>query len=231
MLSTYLVKGNMYKNLMFYTNMQGGIDMYDNNYEEYIRSILGYPSRTSFNQNIMYSAGYPQPIQVNTRNDLEEFYPEIYKIIYPMIKKACNENMRANTRKEIEQMTDEIYSAIEDNNQINVNINLGNNISSTSKNTNQTENRNETKKEETNKKTAEKENNKNQDRRRPVNNNLRDLIKILLIRELLGIPNNNFPRPPHNKPPRPPHNSPRPPMRPPIMPRDYQQPLYDIYEY
>ena len=61
-----------------------------------------------------------------------------------------------------------------------------------------------------------------ENKRSPRNNNLRDLIKILLIRELLGRPHNHFP-------PSPPHH-PRPPMRPPIMPRNYQ-PFYDIYEY
>ena len=203
--------------------------MYDNNYEDYIRSILGYPSTTNFESNTIYRAGYSEQSQTNVRNSLEQFYPEIYKIIYPMIKKACNENMTANTREEIEQMTDEIYSALEDNNQINVNINLGNNISTTS--TNQVENRNEKQKEEIQKRTVtENKNTQQQERRAPMNNNLRDLIKILLIRELLGRPHHNFPRPPHNNPPRPPYNPQRPPMRPPMMPRDYQ-PLYDIYEY
>ena len=176
----------------------------------------------------MYQNGYSNSSQVSMRNNLEECYPEIYKIIYPMVKKACDENMGANTREEIEQMTDEIYSALEDNNQINVNINLGNTISTT--NTNGTENRSEVHKEEVQRKSTEKQqienrNMETQARRRPFNNNLRDLIKILLIRELLGRPNNNFPpRPPFNRPP-------RPPMRPPIMPRNYEQPLYDIYEY
>ena len=203
--------------------------MYDNNYEDYIRSILGYPSTTNFESNSTYGVGYSEQSQTNVRNSLEQFYPEIYKIIYPMIKKACNENMTANTREEIEQMTDEIYSALEDNNQINVNINLGNNISTTS--TNQVENRNEKQKEEIQKRTVtENRNTQQQERRAPMNNNLRDLIKILLIRELLGRPHHNFPRPPHNNPPRPPYNPQRPPMRPPMMPRDYQ-PLYDIYEY
>ena len=199
--------------------------MYDNQYEEYIRSVLGYPSTANMNQNQMYQNEYPNPSQVNMRNDLEEFYPEIYKIIYPMVQKACDENMRANTREEIEQMTDEIYSAIEDNNQINVNINLGNTVSTT--NTNRTQNRNELSKEEAQKKNSENQevenrNIKGESRISPRNNNLRDLIKILLIRELLRRRHNHFP-------PRPPHN-PRPPMRPPIMPRNYQ-PLYDIYEY
>ena len=204
--------------------------MYDNQYEEYIRSVLGYPTTTNMNQNQinqnqMYQAEYPNPSQVNMRNDLEEFYPEIYKIIYPMVQKACDGNMGANSREEIEQMTDEIYSAIEDSNQINVNINLGNTISTT--NMNRMQNRNEMSKEEVQKKSSERQEIENRNaevesRIIPRNNNLRDLIKILLIRELLRRRHNHFP-------PRPPHH-PRPPMRPPIMPRNYQ-PLYDIYEY
>ena len=199
--------------------------MYDNQYEEYIRSVLGYPSTTNMNQNQMYQNEYPNPSQINMRNELEDFYPEIYKIIYPMVQKACDGNMGANSREEIEQMTDEIYSAIEDNNQINVNINLGNTISTT--NMNRMQNRNEISKEEVQKKNSEKQEVENRNietesRISPRNNNLRDLIKILLIRELLR-------RRHHHFPPRPPHN-PRPPMSPPIMPRNYQ-PLYDIYEY
>ena len=204
--------------------------MYDNQYEEYIRSVLGYPTTANMNQNHinqnqMYQAEYPNPSQINMRNDLEEFYPEIYKIIYPMVQKACDGNMEANSREEIEQMTDEIYSAIEDSNQINVNINLGNTISTT--NMNRMQNRNEMSKEEVQKKSSERQEIENRNaevesRIIPRNNNLRDLIKILLIRELLRRRHNHFP-------PRPPHH-PRPPMRPPIMPRNYQ-PLYDIYEY
>ena len=199
--------------------------MYDNQYEEYIRSVLGYPTTANMNQNQMYQNEYPNTSQINMRNDLEDFYPEIYKIIYPMVQKACDGNMGANSREEIEQMTDEIYSAIEDNNQINVNINLGNTISTT--NMNRMQNRNEISKEEIQKKSPEKQEVKNRNtegesRISPRNNNLRDLIKILLIRELLRRRHNHFP-------PRPPHH-PRPPMRPPIMPRNYQ-PLYDIYEY
>ena len=199
--------------------------MYDNQYEEYIRSVLGYPSITNRNQNQMYQNEYPNPSQIRMRNDLEECYPDIYKIIYPMVQKACDGNMRANSKEEIEQMTDEIYSAIEDSNQINVNIHLGNTISTS--NTNRSQNNNELSKEKIPKKNSEKQEveNRNVDaenKRSPRNNNLRDLIKILLIRELLGRPHNHFP-------PSPPHH-PRPPIRPPIMHRNYQ-PFYDIYEY
>ena len=65
--------------------------MYDNQYEEYIRSVLGYPSTANMNQNQMYQNEYPNPSQINMRNDLEEFYPEIYKIIYPMVQKSVME--------------------------------------------------------------------------------------------------------------------------------------------
>ena len=203
--------------------------MYDKQYEEYIRSVLGYPSTRDINQNYirqnqMYQTEYPNPSQTRMKSDLEECYPEIYKIIYPMVQKACDRNINANSREEIEQMTDEIYEAIEDNNQINVNINLGNTVSTTNSNT---QNRNEIHKEDVQKKSSEKQEVENrnvntENKRSPRNNNLTDLIKIFLIREILGRPHNHFP-------PRPPH-TPRPPMRSPIMPRNYQ-PLYDIYEY
>lgn len=199
--------------------------MYDNQYEEYIRNILGYPNSMNVTQNRTYQNEYPNPTQVSLKSDLEECYPEIYKIIYPMIKKACEGNMRAN-KEDIDRVTDEIYLAIEGNNQINLNINLENPVSTS--NTKITQNRNDSNKENAHRKDLDKQSVENRNiipekRNNTKNNNLRDLIKILLIRELLGRPNHNFP-------PRPPHNHPQPPMRPPIMPRNYQ-PLYDIYEY
>ena len=72
---------------------------------------------------------------------------------------------------------------------------------------------------------------------RPVNRNLRDLIKILLLRELLNRPGNRPPvRPPRppfpggpGRPPFPGGPGPgRPPMRPPMMPRGLED--YNIYE-
>lgn len=205
--------------------------MYDNNYETYIRSILGYPSASEMQENQMYLNGYYTMSQASPKSNLESFYPEIYKIIYPMVKKACERNMRVNTKEDIEKITDDIYMAVEDNNQIELNIRLGNTMSAT--NTNKTQNRNEIHKEEMQKKTAENQLSENrnmemQNKRSPVNNYLRDLIKILLIREFSNRPNSQVP--PQYNLPRPPQNSTPPPMRPSIMPRNYQ-PLYDIYEY
>ena len=204
--------------------------MYNNNYEEYIRTILGYPNTPELQENQMYSNGYYTMSQTNSKTNLESFYPEIYKIIYPMVKKACEKNIR-NTEEDIEKMTDEIYMSVEDNHQIDLNIRLGNTISAT--NINKMQNKNETHKEEIQKRNNEKQSSESrnvemQTKRNPANNYLRDLIKILLIREIVDRPNNQMP--PQYNPPRPLQNSTQLPMRPPIMPRNYQT-IYDIYEY
>ena len=192
--------------------------MYNETYDDYIRSILGYPARNQFNQ---FNQGqqeyhgyqeYRNPtfntnINISGNNvELENSYPEIYKIVYPMITKKC-ENVRESniTKDDIENMTDEIYYALESKNETQVNI----------------KKRPEVKVSET---TGEK---------RQLNGGLRDLIQILLIRELL-----NRRRPPFRPPmPNPPGPGPRPPMRPPFGPgpgrppfnRDFSS-FNDLYE-
>lgn len=192
--------------------------MYNETYDEYIRSILGYPARNQFdqfNQGQQEYQGYQEyrnptfntNINISGNNvELENSYPEIYKIVYPMITKKC-ENVRESdiTKDDIENMTDEIYYALESKNETQVNI----------------KKRPEVKVSET---TGEK---------RQLNSGLRDLIQILLIRELL-----NRRRPPFRPPmPNPPGPGPRPPMRPPFGPgpgrppfnRDFSS-FNDLYE-
>ena len=192
--------------------------MYNETYDEYIRSILGYPARNQFdqfNQGQQEYHGYQEyrnptfntNINISGNNvELENSYPEIYKIVYPMITKKC-ENVRESniTKDDIENMTDEIYYALESKNETQVNI----------------KKRPEVKVSET---TGEK---------RQLNGGLRDLIQILLIRELL-----NRRRPPFRPPmPNPPGPGPRPPMRPPFGPgpgrppfnRDFSS-FNDLYE-
>ena len=102
--------------------------MYNESYEEYIRNILGYPnySNNSYNN----SNDFYESSSRNTLNDeIEECYPEIYKIIYPRIKNACRNNSEPMSPDLIERMTDDLYSSIEADNIINisnVNINLTN---------------------------------------------------------------------------------------------------------
>lgn len=204
--------------------------MYNKTYDDYIRSILGYPARNQFeqfNQEQKEQQEYRNPIFETNINisgnnvELENSYPEIYKIVYPMISKKC-ENMRSSniTKDDIENMTDEIYYALESKNETHVNINLSNNISTTKT----SNNLNRKPKVNVSETTGEK---------RQLNGGLRDLIQILLIRELL-----NRRRPPFRPPmPNPPGPGPRPPMRPPLRPGPGRPPfnrdfgMYnDLYE-
>ena len=209
--------------------------MYNETYDDYIRSILGYPNNNMYNTNsrendYMYSA------QNNSSEELEQYYPEIYKIIYPMVCKSCDNNSSPITRELIENMTDEIYFAVESDNEIDLNITINNEVRNNnsevqSNSTQSIKNRNisNTKDKNITIKEEHRKDKENREDRRIRNNTLRDLIKILIIRQLLrNRPNRpNFP----HQPPRPP----RPPFpggpgtgqgRPPIMPRSY----YDIYE-
>lgn len=197
--------------------------MYNETYDEYIRSILGYPPMNSYNNNYQEHRNQNTNYETRTNTELEKCYPEIYKIVYPMITKKCSEVRSSLTNDDIENMTDEIYYALEDRNEIQLNINLTNDVRTTQSNAAKIVD----KKPEVEIKEVTQE--KRQTRQ--INRGLRDLIKILLIRELLNRPN------------RPPMPGPRPPMRPPVRPpfrpgvgrfpfnREFETSNYDIYEY
>ena len=219
--------------------------MYNETYDDYIRSILGYPARNQFeqyNQEMPEYQSYQEyrnptfntNINISGNNvELENSYPEIYKIVYPMVIKKC-ENVRSETfsKSDIENMTDEIYYALEEKQEKRININLTNNMSSTKAQNSSAVS------------TSAKVENKRPDvkisqkaiensEKRQINNGLRDLIQILLIRELL-----NRQRPPFRPPmPNPPGPGPRPPMRPPFRPGPGRPPFNrdfgsynDLYE-
>ena len=136
-----------------------------------------------------------------------------------MITKRCSRVVEPLTKDLLEDMADEIYSAIEgDHNEINLNINIDNKvIAGEGKNVRNNPNREESIKEPIRETRG--------DYRYPRNNTLRDLIKILLIRELIGRPQR-----PGNIPPRPPHFPGRPPIfepRPPMRPRGNENNIYE----
>lgn len=216
--------------------------MYNETYDDYIRSILGYPPMRSYEDNIQdyrnQNMNYNMTSNMNTNymsatsdTDLESCYPEIYKIVYPMVCKKCDSVQMPVTNDDIQNMTDEIYYALEARNDVKININLTNEIKGTSTiNTNMTR--------ATDKKPEVRISEKSSENRetRQINRGLRDLIQILLIRELLrrfrrkpGMPG----RPPM---PRPPMPGPRPPMRPgfgtggTMFNRDFEMSNYDILE-
>lgn len=167
--------------------------MNDSIYEEYMRSVLGYQPMNNYNT---YDINYddweiPNMTAMNNlqMQELDDCYPDIYRIIYPMVQKACIQNTRPITRELVDSMTDEIYYAVEDKEMVENRAN----DEKTAKNTSQaTENR----------QTIVR------------NTRLNDLIRILILRELLGRP--GFPGFPGGRPPRP--RPPRPPMRPPMGP-------------
>lgn len=201
--------------------------MHNESYEEYIRSILGYPN---YNNSSCCENDY-NPNMASERNNetnrqLEACYPEIYKVVYPMVNKACTNNTKPITSELIDELTNEIYTAVENDTEINININLTNEIQSSG-------NRNTSSRVKT-ESAKEIPQNRGEDRQFR-NRGLQDLIRILLIRELLGRPG----RFPGNRPPFPPNRPPmRPPFpggpggpgggRPPMMPRSNY--LEDIYE-
>ena len=181
--------------------------MYDQSYEDYMRSVLGYncnpcmDNNTTYEDYGMYSTmNTPMNMNMNSFNaaELEAMYPEIYRIVNPMVCKACDMNTKPICEQTIDEMTAEIYASIEvqevDTKQVREE---------------KVENRNGDVK-NPNAKTEIRET-------RQQNFLLRDLIKILILNRILGG---------GGRPPRPPFPGPGPvPPRPPMPPRPPRPPF------
>ena len=108
--------------------------MYYQSYEDYIRSILGYPvaqdvCTNTYSNNMMTSPNTEFMMQTPMYSDeIMDLYPEIYKILNPMVCKICEANTKPITRELIDAMTEEIYMNIESDpsvvDTINVRVNL-----------------------------------------------------------------------------------------------------------
>ena len=92
--------------------------MYYQNYEDYMRSVLGYPAQsrqntyeTTYEMQYMPDVTYVNPSNYN--REMLDLYPEIYQIVNPMVCKICESNTKPLTRELLESMTDEIYSNLE----------------------------------------------------------------------------------------------------------------------
>lgn len=179
------------------------------NYEDYMRNVLGYSPYVGQNdytyQEVEDMYNY-QNMQEDVQNvqDVTPFYPEIYKIVYPMVCKVCNVNSSRELTKELlEQMTEEIYRNVEPEEEKNISVRA-------QLKNGDVRNPNSKEPEPVIKET------------RQTNYLLRDLIRILLLREW-GRPI----RPPYKPtmgpgmPPPPPR--PQIPIRPPMPP---QRPRY-----
>lgn len=154
--------------------------MYNSSYEDYMQNVLGYsivPRNTYQMQENIYELN---DFRDYRNDDLERLYPDTYRMVYPMVQKVC---MKANgpiNEKMVNDMTTEIYNAMVETRTAN--------SQSTKTGAEQRNSINEKKKEET----------------RQQNFLLNDLIRILIVRELLRRPQMPPPRPPMGRPPRPP---------------------------
>lgn len=172
-------------------------------YEEYMQNFLNYPgdgySNTydqeadnylyRYNNQNLYGYNYYSPSYNRSsmpNHELENEYPEIYKIVYPMVRKVCSQNNRGVNKEAIDSMVNEVYQNIEANDGTMLNITLNNEVRG--------------------EKTSEKREEKEENRQMGRNNLLNDLIRILILRELMGRPGcigaNCNPRP-RPRPPRP----------------------------
>lgn len=133
-------------------------------YDDYIRSILG---NSNMNCSNMCTNNNQTPYSnISQSSDyLERMYPDTYRIVYPMVVSACNMATMPVTEEALDKMTDDIYDRAATDARINVDINIG---------------------------IESRDNNNYRQfpddfRRRPRRRNrfFRDLIRILLLRELL----------------------------------------------
>ena len=89
------------------------------NYEDYMRNVLGcspyVPNDYTYTDEQEDIYNYSNDMmQMQPTQDLSSFYPEIYRITYPMVCKVCNVNINRELTKELlEQMIDEIYKIVE----------------------------------------------------------------------------------------------------------------------
>lgn len=182
-------------------------------YEDYMQNLMGFPN-TYDEMNFspygsFYGQSYGRPEWRNCirADEIENCYPEIYKIVYPMVRKRCMANTMPITKALIDNMVDDITSHIEENNGIELNINLNNQV-----------HQNRDGKEESKKNEQEDRSCECESRQGRRNSILSDLVRILILRELTGRPGfrpGPGPRPPFppNRPgPRPPFPGPRPPI-------------------
>lgn len=136
------------------------------NYEDYMRNVLGY--RTNMNYSNMYMNNQtPYQNMYLATNSLERMYPDTYQIVYPMVVSACNMVNMPITEEMLDRMTDDIYDRAIADSRINIDINI------------EIESR-----EDNNSRQLSDESRQRRPRRR--NRFFRDLIRILLLRELLG---------------------------------------------
>lgn len=188
--------------------------MYNNQYEEYMRNSLGYNmpmmnmnqmgmnqmNMNQMNMNNMTEI-YESENNFSCNQAVEDMYPEIYRIIYPMVCKACmavDENISEDL---VSRMVNEIYMNVENMECMQEtrgsSISVSPQASKTSKSDSlSSSSRTSSSLISTSSSSSSSSVSRQETRQR--NPLLRDLIRILVLRELIGNPGR--PRPPFRPP-------------------------------
>ena len=87
--------------------------MYYQNYEDYMRSVLGYPT-----QDLNTYNSYYEPEMYRSTREIEELYPDVYKNINPIVSDVCSRCSGNVTKESLEDMVDEVYNKIVNNNEM-----------------------------------------------------------------------------------------------------------------
>ena len=161
--------------------------MYNQSYDDYIRSILGYSNSDGYRMDNINSMGMNtmhnmnnmgmNSMNMNTMgnmginmindDDIERLYPEVYRVVYPMVCSSCDRIQFPGSTVNDEmltKMTNDIYDQVEADGRIKIEVNVTTEVRETS---NSSDSSVETRQ-----------------RRIPRNRFLNDLIRILLLREL-----------------------------------------------
>lgn len=152
-------------------------------YDDYMRNTLGFSSMNSpmgmqgtscpnMNCQNMCITPYSnmssnQMMWQDSSCDLERMYPDSYRVVYPMVVSTCRNVSIPVTEDMIDRMTDDIYDRAVADGRINVDISV------------ELETREDSKEED-------RQMINRPPRRRRRNRFFRDLIRILLLRELIG---------------------------------------------
>ena len=102
--------------------------MYYQNYEDYMRQVLGYPIN---DPNIYETYDYrnentysSNQVQSNlTEAEMKALYPDSYNVIYPLVCRACETNNEPISKSVVDKMTDDVYKLVERNETV-VNIKI-----------------------------------------------------------------------------------------------------------
>ncbi len=137
--------------------------MYNSNYEEYMQNVLGYNIRPQNTYQMPENIYDMQRGSSYENMDLENLYPDIYRMIQPMVQKVCMRATGVINEEMVRSMTDEVYNAM----------------------TEETREVKDVKKSSNEVRTNNSQNVRKVEEPRQNNFLLRDLIRILIIKELL----------------------------------------------